>query len=299
VKLTDFGIARATSRGSDTLPGFVKGTPQYLSPEQAAGRPVDARTDVYSLGLVLKQLLPADADPELVAIADAATEPAVRDRLPNAAVLVARLQAWRIAHGVVVDPERLASLVRETRRTANARAIALDHALRDEPSSARTRQIAAPQPPARSRWRWIALGVAAVAITTSIAIATLPARDSEAREPVATVRPTHTAPLDTPPSTPALAEPMTPAITTAVTPPPATPTPKRARKAIAEPGRLRVNVLPWAQVTIDGEDWGRTPIDRELDAGEHTVELYNPDSQQRVKKPVRIMAGKPSSIETW
>ena len=297
VKLTDFGIARATSGGSDTLPGFIKGTPQYLSPEQAAGRHVDERTDVYSLGLVLRTLLPTDADAELVAIVDAATEPAVRDRLPSAAALVARLQSWRVGHGIDIDPDRLATLVRKTSGArAGVRSIALDHALRADAGAAPTRQIAPAQGAPRSRWPWLVLGVAALAIGTTFAIATMPAPSTAEDPSVARAEPARpVAPRDAPPAAvpSTIAEP--PATEAPVATPPPEPAPKRARK----PGRLRVNVLPYAQVTIDGEDWGRTPIDRELEAGEHTLELYNPDSQQRVKKPVRIVAGKPSSIETW
>ncbi len=56
VKVTDFGIARAISASADenlTQTGLVMGTATYFSPEQAQGRPVDPRSDVYSLGIVL------------------------------------------------------------------------------------------------------------------------------------------------------------------------------------------------------------------------------------------------------
>ena len=59
-KVLDFGIARAvTSTGDPTLTktGFVMGTAAYLSPEQAQGKPVDARSDIYSLGCVLYEML--------------------------------------------------------------------------------------------------------------------------------------------------------------------------------------------------------------------------------------------------
>ena len=59
VKVADFGIARAVSDTTDTvtLAGSVMGTPQYLSPEQGRGQPVDVRSDIYSVGCMLYELL--------------------------------------------------------------------------------------------------------------------------------------------------------------------------------------------------------------------------------------------------
>ena len=55
----DFGIARAMSDASSTMTqtAAVVGTAQYLSPEQARGEPVDSRSDVYSAGCLLYELL--------------------------------------------------------------------------------------------------------------------------------------------------------------------------------------------------------------------------------------------------
>ena len=56
VKVTDFGIARVAN-ASRTRTGMVLGTPSFMSPEQMAGRHVDGRSDLYSLGVTLFQLL--------------------------------------------------------------------------------------------------------------------------------------------------------------------------------------------------------------------------------------------------
>jgi serine/threonine-protein kinase len=59
-KLLDFGLARLTSAdpgATRTIAGAVMGTPAYMSPEQAAARPLDARSDVFSFGAVLYELL--------------------------------------------------------------------------------------------------------------------------------------------------------------------------------------------------------------------------------------------------
>ena len=56
VKVTDFGIARITD-SSKTKTGLVLGTPSFMSPEQLAGKKVDGRSDLYSLGVMMFQML--------------------------------------------------------------------------------------------------------------------------------------------------------------------------------------------------------------------------------------------------
>jgi tRNA A-37 threonylcarbamoyl transferase component Bud32 len=59
-KVTDFGIARELEQDGLTKTGRVLGTTDYVSPEQAMGQPVDARSDIYSLGVVLYEMLTGD-----------------------------------------------------------------------------------------------------------------------------------------------------------------------------------------------------------------------------------------------
>ena len=97
VKVTDFGIARITD-SSRTRTGLVLGTPSFMSPEQMAGRRVDGRSDLYSLGVMLFQLLTG--------------------RLPHAADSMAKLM-YQIANDPAPDirsmrpdlPEALAAAV--------------------------------------------------------------------------------------------------------------------------------------------------------------------------------------------
>jgi len=118
VKVTDFGIARVTD-ATRTRTGTVLGTPSFMSPEHLAGQPVDGRSDLYSLGVMLYQLLsgelPFQADSMGKLMYQIANEPApdlrvLRPDLPEALTqLVARsLQkspALRHSDGAVMAAE--------------------------------------------------------------------------------------------------------------------------------------------------------------------------------------------------
>jgi serine/threonine protein kinase len=103
VTLTDFGLARAVDDASLTRSGVIAGTPQYMSPEQASGKPIDHRSDLFSLGSVLYALCtgrpPFEAETSLAVLRRVAEDQpfSIREINPEVpgwlAAIVERLQA--------------------------------------------------------------------------------------------------------------------------------------------------------------------------------------------------------------
>lgn len=95
--VTDFGIALVTSRPSRDREGAASGTPHYMSPEQALGEPVDGRSDVYALGVVLYEMLIGSrpfsgrSATETIAQHISAPVPDVSAREPQTPMALARL----------------------------------------------------------------------------------------------------------------------------------------------------------------------------------------------------------------
>ena len=157
-KVTDFGIARSLDvEHGMTQTGTIVGTSNYIAPEQASGRGVDERTDIYSLGVVLFELLTGDVPfpgENFVAVALRHVHeqaPSVLERRPDVPLRVAHL----VERALAKDPDdRFPSM---TSMVAELRACLADES---EPDGART-MIVPPRAVKQSRPRRPAAGVAA------------------------------------------------------------------------------------------------------------------------------------------
>jgi TonB family protein len=170
IKLCDFGIAKAASKASQTESGALKGKVRYMSPEQAWGKPIDRRSDLFSLGAVMFEMLtdqvlfrgdtdltvlekvraaevvaPSSVNPEVPRNLDAivlkalAREP--EDRYANASDMLRDLEAVLYAHTPAPGSADLAiylhRLQAEEAAAAEARAREAARAIPPEPEQKR------------------------------------------------------------------------------------------------------------------------------------------------------------------
>ncbi|MCU0763093.1 MAG: serine/threonine protein kinase [Hydrogenophaga sp.] len=132
VKVTDFGIARITD-ASKTKTGMVLGTPSFMSPEQLAGRRIDGRSDLYSLGVTLFQLLtgrlPLSGDSMAALMYQIANQPApsVRSLRPQLPQDVADILDRLLAKSPDARPQTGAELAEALRRVGSALPPAAPH----------------------------------------------------------------------------------------------------------------------------------------------------------------------------
>jgi hypothetical protein len=176
VKLLDFGLARAVAGTPQlTQQGMVVGTPSYMSPEQAGGQPVDARSDLFSLGTVLYRMAageePFDRGDMIATLVAVVTEPARPPREVDPAVSPALSDL--ILRLLAKDPARRPAAAAEVAHALLEReqdAAGLVPAPGKPPGSTRTETTAVLErrAPSGRRRRWVmlagGLGLAALVI---------------------------------------------------------------------------------------------------------------------------------------
>jgi serine/threonine protein kinase len=103
VKIVDFGLAKANSQLEKSEPGIIKGKFSYLSPEAAQGLPVDAKTDIFAVGIILWELLAGrrlfmgETDLETVRMVQQAKVPSIRQLNPNVSAELERVMMKALA----------------------------------------------------------------------------------------------------------------------------------------------------------------------------------------------------------
>jgi serine/threonine-protein kinase len=324
-KVMDFGIAKKVGGEGTPAPSgsYVVGSPEYMSPEQARGQPVDFRSDIYALGIIVFELftgrVPFHGDtPVATLLMHLETPPPLEGPAASAIPLSARPV---LRKALAKDPD-------ERYRSAREMADAL-RAATERPDA---RSAAAPKLSSPRRRSRLALAVV-VLMTIGVLLLLYRGRGGPLATPEETVAPVSapaslpTAPASSPtissfsptaptppgpsvhrsaipsptPPAPASASPW-PTPTPAASPSPAavvglaTPMPSASVSSPAPPspeadGWLLVLAKPYANVTVDDRFKGQTPLARlTLKPGPHSVVLSNPDYQD-FRRKVTIRSG--------
>ena len=178
-KVTDFGIARAGA-SEMTEAGSIMGTAQYLSPEQAQGNPATAQSDLYSIGIMLYEMLtgrlPFDGESAVaIAVQHLNDEPIpIRSLRPDVAP---PLEA-AVMRALAKDPAaRWANADEFIRALEGARASLATQPLGQDTAAFAPLPVAAPpaeeeEEESKLRWPWIALGLTALLVALALLLLT-------------------------------------------------------------------------------------------------------------------------------
>ncbi|MFK7986728.1 MAG: serine/threonine-protein kinase [Sandaracinaceae bacterium] len=306
VKLADFGLARAigTEAGG--------GTPGYAAPEQRAGDEVDARADLFSLGVLLTALATGGRDPSelegrLAEHVAHLTQTDRNARPPDAATVANALEGFvaeKRAGGALSPREVLSQRARDAdpeEREARAQLADARSLLALDEDSMRSTVSApsVPEPvPSPSRWKRVLPLVALLfAGLGAWGLSTTPRGGTDAAPPSASgvadappLAPAPAAVMNEPSPTSASEAPEPEAASGNATAVHAREAPRRATRRA--PAHVSINAIPWARVRIDGRDAGITPLlDVALPAGRHVVSLENDALGVRDVRVLRLSPG--------
>jgi serine/threonine-protein kinase len=274
VKVMDFGIARDTNFGDLTEQGTGIGTPAYMSPEQVLGDKLDARSDIFSLGVVLYQMLTGkkpfvedekksamhkirlekhesarsvnpEVPRELNNIIDRCLEKQPRDRWRSAQHMVMALERFLAKH---VEMNHHARLVLFLKAQGVITELEAEEYLNPAALGAGAGALQQPNIQARNVVR---AGIVAHGITLGVLLLFLGL--------------IHVAPLG------------------------ATP---RYTETILSHGFIKLDAHPWARISVDGKPAGTTPLGKplELTEGKHTIRFEH-DWYQPVDRTIDITSG--------
>jgi eukaryotic-like serine/threonine-protein kinase len=320
IKVLDFGIAKLRDNGGGglTRSGVLLGTPAYMSPEQCRSQPVDARSDVYALSIILYEMLvgkppfvSAGAGDVLLLQVEAPPPPVRREnpavpqfvetailrglskrrdlRLPSMRELVAALQGVGQQTVVLPAPPRPLRATRPMAAPVTPLAWSGSRATR-APSSSLRRQVQA------------IVVAAAVAIPIILLIASDAARPPRPQPapPVErqSARPGRLTPEDPPPQSPtapAASAPPAPSTPPAASAPPASSTPPAATRTVPASPRDLARATPGPRAPAATEPTRRRPRDPEGPADQVTISVLNPPigltirvDGQPMKVPIRL-----------
>ena len=314
-KVLDFGIARAAHASVPVHgEGVVAGSPYYVAPEQLDNGTIDARTDIYSLGVVLYELLAGqkafrgeqlediqaavragqavplralkpELSPALIDVVERAMALDPAQRYASASELSSALRHWGAVTPAAKMASTLATAPARRPRTLVLAGIAAVAAL-GLAAAALTRQD-----DAEPAMRDLAQASAAPAIATADASpVTAPASAADATPAVATT--TAAASPRSVESAPAAAAPRP-----ATRPRPAPAVAETKPAAAPALGTLQLAISPWGEVEVDGKSAGTTPplTQLSLSEGTHTVTVRNADFPPYTAT-VKVQADKPATV---
>jgi serine/threonine protein kinase len=303
VKVTDFGIAKAVTQSTRTATGALKGKLAYMSPEQATGKPLDRRSDVFALGIVLHELLagkplydatnqnkllnqaqraeiaplPSSVDPSLRSVVQKALARKPDERFETCEAFAQAL-ARATRDMTRVEMGHVASLMRACAPQRAPQPLRSDATLADHDTAPSNRDqdtlpvVRTSALRHQSKRAFVVLTIAAVCLLSAVAWAVIASNVSK--------RKSFTAPPVATSSPASLPIPL----------PEAPKEPAPGSFDSTSNGFLTINARPWANVYLDGSKQPMpTPLKRyPLSVGWHSVRVESPGTGWSEQYEIRV-----------